>query len=165
MNITIYTDGACSPNPGVGGWGCILSAVLPDGRLYEVKHSGGFRESTNNRMELIAVIEALGHLNGTGHNIQVYSDSSYVCKAFTEGWIHNWRKNNWTKGKAGKLPNADLWRTLWNLVSMQNSVEFLWVKGHDVNPYNNECDRLAVAARKDKANLKIDTNYENELCR
>ena len=164
MNIKIYTDGACSPNPGVGGWGCILSAVLPDGRLYEVKHSGGFRESTNNRMELIAVIEGFGSLNGQGHNIEVISDSKYVCDAFNQHWIDNWRKNNWTKGKNGKLPNADLWRTLWNFVSMQNSVVFTWVKGHDVNPYNNECDRLAVAARKDKANLRIDTNYENGTC-
>ena len=164
MNIKIYTDGACSGNPGPGGWGCILSAVLNNGQLYEVKHSAGYRLTTNNRMELIAVIEGFAHLNGTGHNIQVYSDSSYVCKAFTEGWIHNWRKNNWTKGKAGKLPNADLWRTLWNFVSMQNQVEFIWVKGHATNPYNNECDRLAVEARKDTANLGVDINYEQGRC-
>lgn len=161
MNIKIYTDGACSGNPGPGGWACMLSTVLPNNQVYEKKHCGGYRRTTNNRMELIAVIEGFKCLNGGGHNIEVISDSRYVCDAFNQNWIDNWRKNNWTKGKAGKLPNADLWRTLWNFVSMQQSIKFTWVKGHASNPYNNECDRLAVAAREDARNLLIDEIYES----
>ena len=161
MNIKLYTDGACSKNPGPGGYGCILSAILPNGQLYEVKHSGGYRLTTNNRMEIAAIIFGLSHINGS-HDVEVISDSAYVCNAFNKGWIDTWRKNNWTK--PGGLSNADMWRTLWNLVSMQNSVKFTWVKGHASNKYNNECDRLAVAARKDTANLEIDTWYEQGRC-
>lgn len=160
MNIKIYTDGACSGNPGPGGWGCILSTVLSNGQVYEAKHSGGYRMTTNNRMELASVIYALMSLNGQGHNVEVISDSKYVCDAFNQHWIDGWRKNNWTKGKNGRLPNADMWRTLWNLVSMQNSVKFTWIKGHAGHPYNEECDRLAVCARNDKDNLQIDNMYE-----
>ena len=159
MNIKLYTDGACSGNPGHGGWGCILSAILPNGQLYETKHCAGYRLTTNNRMELISVIEGLTHINGA-HDVEVISDSKYVCDAFNQHWIDGWRKNNWTKGKNGKLPNADLWRTLWNLVTMQNSVKFTWVKGHNGHPYNEECDRLAVCAASTKEQWQIDTNYE-----
>lgn len=158
MKIKLYTDGACSGNPGHGGWGCILSTVLNNGQPYEVKHSAGYRLTTNNRMELIAVIEGLMHLNGGGHDVEVISDSKYVCDAFNQHWIDTWRKNNWTK--KGGLQNADLWRTLWNLVTMQNNVTFTWVKGHADNPYNNECDRLAVCASKDSANWLVDEIYE-----
>lgn len=158
MNIKIYTDGACSGNPGAGGWACILSSVLGNGQLYEVKHSGGYRMTTNNRMELAAVIFGLMSINGS-HDVEVISDSKYVCDAFNQGWIFNWHKNNWTK--KGGLSNADMWRTLWNLVTMQKSVSFTWVQGHDVNKYNNECDRMAVEARLNTRSLDIDTNYEN----
>lgn len=160
--IKVYTDGACSNNPGNGGWACILSTILPNGQVYETKHSGGYRMTTNNRMELAAVIFALMSLNGA-HDVEVISDSKYVCDAFNQHWIEGWRNNNWTKGKNGRLTNADLWRTLWNLVSMQNSYKFSWVKGHASNSYNNECDRLAVMARQDKNNLKVDINYEKGL--
>lgn len=157
MNIKIYTDGACSGNPGNGGWACILSTILSNGQPYEVKKCGGYRLTTNNRMELLAVIEGFLSLNGTGHNIEVISDSKYVCDAFNQGWITNWIRTNWKKGQ---LPNKDLWQTLNNLVTMQNSVKFTWVKGHATNPYNNECDRLAVCASKDYANLEVDYMYE-----
>lgn len=162
MNIKIYTDGACSNNPGPGGWACILSTILPNGQVYETKHSGGYRKTTNNRMELAAVIFGLMALNGA-HDIEVISDSKYVCDAFNQHWIDSWRKNNWTKGKNGKLPNADMWRTLWNLVSMQKSVKFTWIKGHAGHPYNEECDRLAVEAYR-LGELTIDSNYENGNC-
>lgn len=162
MNIKIYTDGACSNNPGNGGWACILSTVLPNGQVYETKHSGGYRMTTNNRMELAAVIFGLMALNGA-HNVEVISDSKYVCDAFNKHWIDNWRENGWKKA-SGKLPNADMWRTLWNLVTMQNSVRFTWIKGHATNPYNNECDRLAVCACKDRQNWQIDENYEASRC-
>lgn len=161
-NIKLYTDGACSGNPGPGGWACILSTVLNNGQVYEVKHSGGYRLTTNNRMELAAVIFGLSALNGGGHNVEIISDSKYVCDAFNQHWIDSWRKNGWRKAK-GSLPNADMWRTLWNLVSMQNSVKFVWIKGHCTNKYNNECDRLAVYAIKDTQNHDIDINYEQSI--
>lgn len=164
MNIKIYTDGACSDNPGRGGWGCILSTVLNNGKLYEVKHSGGYRLTTNTRMELAAVIFGLMSLNGGGHDIEIISDSKYVCDAFNNKWMNTWKKNNWTKGKNGKLPNADMWRTLWNLVTMQNSVKFTWIKDHSRHHYNEECNRLAVCASKDMNNLQIDINYEQGRC-
>lgn len=163
MNIKIYTDGACSSNPGPGGWGCVLQAVLPNGQLFEREHSGGYRMTTNNRMELIAIINGFAFINGVGHDVEVISDSKYVCNAFNNGWINNWRMNNWTKGKNGRLPNADLWRTLWNLVTMQRNVKFTWVKGHENTKLNNKCDKMAVAARKDTAHLELDFGYEQGL--
>ena len=162
-NIKLYTDGACSGNPGPGGWACILSTVLNNGQVYEVKHSGGYRLTTNNRAELAAVIFGLSALNGGGHNVEIISDSKYVCDAFNQHWIDSWRKNGWRKTK-GSLPNADMWRTLWNLVSMQNSVKFTWIKGHAAHPYNEECDRLAVYASRDTQNYDIDINYEQGRC-
>lgn len=163
MNIKIYTDGACSSNPGPGGWGCVLQAVLPNGQLFEREHSGGYRMTTNNRMELVAVINGFAFINGVGHDVEVISDSKCICNAFNEGWIDNWRRNNWTKGKNGRLPNADMWRTLWNLVTMQRSVKFTWVKGHANTKLNNRCDKMAVAARKDTAHLELDFGYEQGL--
>jgi len=158
MNIKIYTDGACSGNPGPGGYGCILSTVLNNGQLYEVKHSGGCRMTTNNRMEMIAVIQGLLALNGYGHNIEVITDSKYVCDAFNEGWVYKWHAKGWQK--KGGLANRDLWSTLFNLVTMQNSVKFTWIRGHNGHPYNEECDRIAVCARQDTAHLETDTGYE-----
>jgi ribonuclease HI len=163
MNIKLYTDGACSGNPGPGGYGFILSTVLPNGETYEVKHSGGYRLTTNNRMELASIIYGLVHVNGS-HNIEVISDSKYVCDPFNQHWIENWRKNGWKKSNGETVSNKDMWITLWNLVSMQNHVKFTWIKGHDTNEYNNECDRLAVAARQDTENLDIDDNYESGRC-
>lgn len=159
MNIKIYTDGACKGNPGPGGWGCILSTVLNSGKIYEVKHSGGYRLTTNNRMELAAVIFGLMSINGGGHSVEIISDSKYVCDAFNKNWIDSWRKNGWKKS-SGALPNADMWKTLWNLVSMQQNVKFNWIKGHAGHPYNEECDRLAVYTSNDINNLSIDTGYE-----
>lgn len=161
-NIKIYTDGACSGNPGPGGYGCILSTILGNGQVYEVKKAEGYRMTTNNRMELLAVIVGLSSLNKPGYNVEVISDSKYVCDAFNQHWIDNWRKNGWKKS-TGKLPNADMWRTLWNLYTMHN-VKFTWIKGHASNSYNNECDRLAVCAAHDVQNHLIDENYEAGRC-
>lgn len=158
MNIKIYTDGACSGNPGPGGFGVILSTILPNGTVHESKYCRGFRMTTNNRMELGAVIFSISSLNGS-HNIEVISDSKYVCDAFNKKWIYNWQKRGWKKS-TGPLPNKDLWIKLWDLISKQQSIKFTWIKGHDKNPYNNECDRLAVAARQDISNLGIDEQYE-----
>ena len=162
MDIKIYTDGACSGNPGHGGYGVILSTILNNGQLYEIKKAEGYRLTTNNRMELLAVIIGLSSLNGTGHNVEIISDSKYVCDAFNQHWIDNWRKLGWKKS-SGKLPNADMWRSLWNLYTMHN-VKFTWVKGHSTNPYNNECDRLAVCASKDVEHHLVDVNYEEGRC-
>lgn len=161
-NIKIYTDGACSGNPGPGGYGCILSTILGNGQVYEVKKAEGYRMTTNNRMELLAVIVGLSSLNKPGYNVEVISDSKYVCDAFNQHWIDNWRKNGWKKS-TGKLPNADMWRTLWNLYTMHN-VKFTWIKGHAGHPYNEECDRLAVCAAHDVQNHLIDENYEAGRC-
>lgn len=161
MLIKIYTDGACKGNPGSGGWACILSTILSNGQPYEIKKCGGYRLTTNNRMELAAVIYGLMSLNGGGHDIEIISDSSYVCNAFNKGWIHSWKETNW---KNGNLPNKDMWQTLWNLISMQNSVKLIWIKGHAGHPYNIECDRLAVAASRNASNWEVDEIYEKQ-CR
>lgn len=159
MEIKLYTDGACKGNPGPGGWACILSTVLKNGQVYETKHSGGYRLTTNNRMELAAVIYGLSYINGTEHIVEIVSDSKYICNAYNNGWIHNWRQNGWKKDKGEPLLNADMWQSLWNLTSMQYC-RFRWINGHKGHPYNEECDRLAKCAYKDTANLEVDQGYE-----
>lgn len=143
MKITLYSDGACSGNPGPGGYGCILSTVLENGTLYEREYSGGTGNTTNNRMEIAGVIRGLKEIKKPC-DVEVISDSQYVCNAYNKGWIDNWKKNNWEK-KGVPIPNADYWKILDALVSRQVSVTFLWVKGHAGNKYNERCDRLAVA--------------------
>ena len=137
--VTIYTDGACSGNPGPGGWGAIL--------LYkgvEKELSGGERDTTNNRMELTAVIRALALLKEPCA-VTVYTDSQYISKALTEGWLKKWKAANFTK--KGGLKNADLWREL-DALLMRHEVRFVWVKGHADNEYNNRCDKMAVRERE-----------------
>ena len=136
--VTIYTDGACSGNPGPGGW----AAVLRYGSA-EKEMSGGERETTNNRMELTAVIRALGALKEPCA-VTVYTDSQYISRAITEGWLAKWKKAGFTK--KGGLKNAELWRELDELL-LRHQVSFRWVKGHADNELNNRCDRLAVAQR------------------
>ena len=136
-NVTIYTDGACSGNPGPGGWGAIL--------MYkDVKKeiSGGLKNTTNNIMELTAVIEALKLLKYPC-KVSVYSDSAYVVNAFNQGWIYNWRKNNWKTANKEPVKNKELWEKLYEL-TQKHKVEFIKVKGHSDNEYNNRCDELAV---------------------
>jgi ribonuclease HI len=137
--ITIYTDGACSGNPGPGGWGAIL---IYNGTEKEL--SGGEPETTNNRMELSAVIAALEALKEPCA-AEVFTDSQYIEKAMNEGWLEGWKKKGW-KRKGGELKNADLWRTLDALLA-RHSVTFRWVRGHADNVYNNRCDALAVLQR------------------
>ena len=138
--VEIYTDGACSNNPGKGGWCAIL--------IYKgIKKtlSGAEDETTNNRMELLAVIKGLEALKEVCNAI-VYSDSAYVVNAFLEGWIYNWQFKNWTK-KGGEIKNLDLWQTLFNLTKTHN-VKFIKVKGHSDNEFNNLCDLEARKAIK-----------------
>ena len=140
-NIKIYTDGACSGNPGPGGWGAIL--IYGD---IEKELSGGEAMTTNNRMELISVIEALTALREPC-KVELYTDSQYVTNALNRGWLESWRKSGW-KRKGGELKNADLWLKLTPLLET-HEVKFTWVKGHAQNPHNNRCDKLATEKSKE----------------
>ena len=137
--VTIYTDGACSGNPGPGGWGAILEY---NGHRREM--SGGERETTNNRMELLGAINALSALKEPCA-VELYTDSQYLEKAINEGWLAGWKKKNW-KRKGGELKNVDLWQRL-DALMQTHSVRLHWVKGHADNANNNRCDELAVAQR------------------
>ena len=137
--VTIYTDGACSGNPGPGGWGAILEY-----RGAEKELSGGEPETTNNRMELTAVIRALALLKEPC-SVTVTTDSQYIVRAINEGWLKKWKAAGFTK--KGGLKNAELWRELDGLLQTHD-VRFVWVKGHADNEYNNRCDAMAVAERE-----------------
>ena len=136
--VTIYTDGACSGNPGPGGWGAILEYQGQEKEL-----SGGEKNTTNNRMELMGVISALEALKRPCQ-VELYSDSQYVINAIEKGWAVRWRQNGWMRNKKEKALNPDLWERLLNLLDV-HQVTFHWVKGHAENPKNNRCDALAVA--------------------
>ncbi len=136
--VTIYTDGACSGNPGPGGWGAILDYK---GKRKEL--SGGEAQTTNNRMELTAVIEALNALKEPC-NVTVITDSKYVSDGITLGWAAGWKKNNWRKKDKKPALNPDLWDTLLSLCE-EHTVTFNWIKGHAGHPENERCDEMAVA--------------------
>ena len=140
MNVTLYTDGACSGNPGPGGYGAILQYTDRNGTLHEREYSEGFESTTNNRMELLAVIRGLQAIRWERADVEVWSDSQYVVKAITEGWLETWVAKNWKKVK-----NPDLWQEFLPLYRAHN-VTFHWLKGHAGHPENERCDRLAVAA-------------------
>jgi len=135
-DVVIYTDGACSGNPGPGGWGAILMHGSNQKEL-----SGASRATTNNRMELTAVIEALKSLKEPC-SVKLYSDSAYVVNAFLQNWIRGWLKKGWMNSKNQPVENQDLWKEL--LAQMEpHQVEYIKVKGHHDNPWNNRCDELA----------------------
>ena len=136
--VTIYTDGACSGNPGPGGWGAILECGGASREL-----SGGEARTTNNRMELTAVISALRALNQPCR-VDLYSDSKYVIDALEKGWVYGWKKNGWVKKDKKPALNPDLWEQLLQEFA-RHQVALHWVKGHAENPKNNRCDQLAVA--------------------
>ena len=139
--VTLYTDGACSGNPGPGGWGAILSYNGVEKEL-----SGGEANTTNNRMELLAVISGLEALKETCR-VDLYSDSKYVIDGLSKGWAVSWRKNGWRKADKKPALNPDLWEVLLAL-TMKHDVRYHWVKGHAANPMNNRCDELAVSEWK-----------------
>lgn len=139
-HVIIYTDGACSGNPGPGGW----AAILTFGK-HERELSGGEAQTTNNRMELTAAIKALEALNEPC-TVTLHSDSQYLVNAMTKGWAISWKKNNWIKSDKKPALNSDLWERLLELCRI-HKVEFVWVRGHDGHEYNERCDRLAVARR------------------
>jgi ribonuclease HI len=137
--LTVYTDGACSGNPGPGGWAW---AVSPDG---EPRASGGERSTTNQRMEIYAAFDALRTLTPRGEPVHVVADSTYVVNCFRDRWWAKWERNGWKNSKREPVANADLWRPLIELVKA-NEVTWGWVKGHSGDPMNDLVDGLAVAA-------------------
>ena len=137
-NVEIFTDGACSGNPGPGGWGAVLRY-----KGFEKEMSGGERETTNNRMELTAVIRALSALKEPCE-VDLTTDSKYVCDSINLGWARSWKKRGWKKADGKPALNTDLFSQLLELCDMHN-VNFIWVKGHAGHPENERCDRLAVA--------------------
>ncbi len=136
--VEIYTDGSCSGNPGPGGWGAILRYGEREKEL-----SGGAPDTTNNRMELTAVIEALSALRQPCA-VDLYTDSRYIASAIREGWLENWKARGWKKADKSPVLNRELWEALDGLLST-HAVNFHWVKGHADNAYNNRCDALATA--------------------
>ena len=135
--INLYTDGACSGNPGPGGWAAIL--IYKDN---EKSLSGFVDHTTNNRMELFAVIKGLSALN-RACKVSVYSDSAYLVNAFTQGWIENWQKTGWKNSKKQPVLNSDLWQQL-IAHTKKHDIKWIKVKGHSDNEYNNRCDEMAV---------------------
>ena len=139
--IKIYTDGACSKNPGPGGWGAVLIY-----KSHRKEISGADAQTTNNRMELTAVIKALECLKEKC-KIELFTDSKYVCDSIMKGWAESWRNNNWKKSDKKPAINADLWEILLNLIS-KHDITFNWVKGHAGNIENERCDELATSEIK-----------------
>jgi ribonuclease HI len=151
--ITIYTDGAAKGNPGNGGYGTVLMY-----RNHRKELSEGFRMTTNNRMELLAVIKGLEELKVEGIPVTIYSDSKYVVDAVTKGWIWNWQKKGFKDKK-----NVDLWKKYIPL-HLKYKPRFVWVRGHAGNVENERCDRLAVAAAE-SGQLQVDRGYETEMAK
>ena len=152
--LILYTDGACSPNPGPGGYGVVL---ISDGKRREL--AGGFRRTTNNRMELLSVIRGLQAVAEPGCSVTIYCDSQYVVSMYNGGYVRQWQRDGWTRNK-GKDPalNSDLWSDLLDLCARED-VRFVWVRGHADNAENTRCDQLAVQARQ-AADLPVDEGYE-----
>ena len=152
--INIYTDGSSRGNPGPGGYGIVMEHLQTG---YIKEFSQGFKKTTNNRMELMAVIEALKKIKKTDSNIVVYTDSKYVSDSVEKKWVFKWKNNNFKNKK-----NIDLWTEFLNIYP-NYTMKFIWIKGHNSHPQNERCDYLAVEASK-KSNLMIDEDYEqNEM--
>lgn len=154
--VTIYTDGACEPNPGPGGWAAIFECTTSQGRIVHREFSGAEEETTNNRMEIMAVLMALKRLKYPCF-VTIYTDSQYVANSIgnwsqgkpqssRRGWMVDWKRRGWRR-KEGALKNKDLWEQIDRLVSTQKSVTMRWVRGHSGHQMNERCDTLAVEAR------------------
>lgn len=153
-HVEIYTDGGCKPNPGPGGYGVVL--LHPQKRA---EISGGFRATTNNRMEILAAIKGLELLKRPCH-VTLYSDSQYLVNAITKGWALKWKKKNWQLNRTARAKNSDLWMKLLPLCET-HQVKFRWVRGHAGNRENERCDQLSLAARR-TPNLPADEGHENQ---
>ena len=150
-DIIVYTDGSSRGNPGPGGYGIVMQKFGTD---YLKEFSEGFRKTTNNRMELLAVIVALEKIKKEEQHVHIYTDSKYVSESVEKKWVENWEKKGFKNKK-----NPDLWKRFLKIYR-KHSVRFFWIKGHNNNPTNERCDFLAVQASKNKV-LKTDTYYEN----
>jgi len=161
MKVTMYTDGAAKNNPyGPGGYGTILICEI-NGKRHEREYCGGFRRTTNNRMELMAAIVGLEALT-VPCEVDIYSDAQYMVQAFNDHWIDDWKNRGWKRGKKYEpLKNADLWKRLY-AATEQHMVRFIWVRGHAGNHYNERCDKLATSMT-DHWDLPPDEGYENEV--
>ncbi len=159
MKVKIYTDGAARGNPdGPGGYGAVLEYVDTKGELHTKELSQGYKKTTNNRMELMAVIAGLEALNRPCE-VELYSDSQYVVNAFNQHWISGWIKKGWKRGKNEPVKNVDLWKRLLK-AKERHQVKFIWVRGHDGHPQNERCDALATGAA-DGGNLIEDVVSES----
>ena len=156
FEVEVYTDGACSNNPGVGGYGAILFYKDSNGQVHEKKLSKGFNMTTNNRMELMAVIDALSVLKKPC-KVKLYSDSKYVIDSINQKWLDGWIKKNWRLNTNNPVKNIDLWKKFIE-VSKIHEIEFIWVKGHASNKFNEMCDKMAVEARN-SSNLLVDKGF------
>lgn len=151
--VIIYTDGACSKNPGPGGWGCVLMY-----KKHRKESSGSEPDTTNNRMELTAAIEALRLLKRSC-SVDLYTDSAYLCNAFEKGWLDQWRRNGWKTANRHEVENRDLWEQL-DALCVTHVVRFHKVKGHSDNVENNRCDKLAREAIRTLLNSNSSENAE-----
>jgi len=155
LYVEMYTDGACSGNPGAGGYGTILRYQDKSGTWHEKELTAGYKMTTNNRMELLAVIVGLEALK-CPCKVKITSDSKYFIDAFEKNWIESWQRNNWRNASKKPVKNDDLWRRL--LVAMKpHDIDLNWVKGHNGHEFNERCDRLAVQSSKSE-NL-LDDNF------
>lgn len=155
--VLIYTDGACLGNPGPGGWGAILHLAGTD---YRKEIKGGFRLTTNNRMEITAALEALGALREPCE-VELYTDSRYLCDAVQEGWLNTWQRSGFMRKRSKPVKNIDLWKRLAPLLAA-HKVKFFWIRGHAGHPENERCDELATTqASRDE--LPADIPYEQTL--
>ena len=154
-HVLVYTDGSCLGNPGPGGWGTILQLANTSHRK---ELCGGYRLTTNNRMEIMAALEGLRALTQPCE-VELFSDSQYLCNSIKKGWIFAWRRKGWRRTNGTTVPNTDLWEGLLPLLQC-HSVNFHWLRGHAGHPENERCDQIArsVAARE---NLTMDKGYEH----
>ena len=156
--VTIYTDGACANNPGKGGYGVVLMYEKQNGDVVQKNLAKGFELTTNNRMELLAVIDALETLKKPC-DIRLFSDSKYVIDAINQKWLDSWQEKNWKLNTKNPVKNIDLWKKLIEVMK-PHKIEFIWVKGHASNEFNNLCDKMAVEARL-KSELLIDEGFSS----
>lgn len=159
MHVVIYTDGSSRGNPGPGGYGTVLEYIDTKGNLHTREYSAGYELTTNNRMELMGVIVGLEALT-RACTVDVYSDSQYVVKAFTEHWIDGWIQKNWKQGTKNPVKNIDLWKRLLE-AKRKHQVLFHWIKGHAGHPQNERCDRLATQAA-DGENRLQDIGFQQD---
>jgi len=156
-NVTIHTDGSCLGNPGPGGWAAVLTCEGSEGNTVRRELSGGFARTTNNRMEILAVLEALEALK-VPCRVELYTDSQYVAKAVKDRWLANWQRNNWVTSARKPVKNQDLWKRLPGLLA-RHDVHFHWLKGHAGHRENERCDELARCEAAGK-NLPADTGFQ-----